>query len=93
VQRTDETPETQHSTVVSKLRRGCPVGIGEADWQQAITDAELFMERWAEQAHAFGWTIRELFGLAPLPERSSPAFRRLSRYDLTGLIWLRAPSR
>ena len=29
-----------------------------------------------------------LFGLAPVPENPRPSFRRLARYDLTGLIWL-----
>jgi hypothetical protein len=34
------------------------------------------------------WTAREPFGLHPVPERPAPTFRRLSRYDSTGLIWL-----
>jgi hypothetical protein len=35
-----------------------------------------------------GWTARELFGLHPVPERPAPTFRRLLRYDTTGMIWL-----
>jgi hypothetical protein len=48
----------------------------------------MFMSVWGEQAAALAWTARDLFGLAPVPAQPSPSFRRLSRYDLTGLIWL-----
>jgi hypothetical protein len=44
--------------------------------------------RWAEQAEALGWTARDLFGLTPAPDKAAANYRRLSRYDLTGLIWL-----
>ena len=37
---------------------------------------------------AFGWTARELFGLHPVRERPAATYRRLSRYDETGLVWL-----
>jgi hypothetical protein len=57
-------------------------------WQQAVGDAETFLTVWGAQAHALGWTARELFGLHPIPERPSPTFQRLARYDSTGLIWL-----
>jgi hypothetical protein len=43
---------------------------------------------WGAQAGTVGWTARELFGLHPVTERPAPTFRRLSRYDSTGLIWL-----
>jgi hypothetical protein len=56
--------------------------------KQAVRDAETFLVKWGEQAHALGWTARELFGLHPVPGRPAPTFRRLSRYDSTGLIWL-----
>jgi hypothetical protein len=29
-----------------------------------------------------------VFGLAPVPEKPRGNYRRLSRYDLTGLVWL-----
>jgi hypothetical protein len=29
-----------------------------------------------------------LFGLAPVPDNPHPSYRRLSRYDATGLVWL-----
>ena len=44
--------------------------------------------RWGEQAEALGWTARDLFGLHRPPEKPHPSYRRLSRYDETGLIWL-----
>ena len=40
------------------------------------------------RARTLGWTARELFGLHALPARPHPNYRRLSRYDETGLIWL-----
>src|SRR5689334_13214251 len=43
---------------------------------------------WGERAEAFGWTNRDLFGLAAVPEKPAASYRRLSRYDMTGLIWL-----
>ena len=33
-------------------------------------------------------TRGELFGLHPVPKQPAPTFRRLSRYDTMGLIWL-----
>src|SRR5262249_41844336 len=50
--------------------------------------AVRFLARWGEQAEAFGWTSRDLFGLPTVPEHAKPRFNRLSRYDETGLIWL-----
>jgi hypothetical protein len=38
--------------------------------------------------HTLGWTTRELFGLHPVPEHPAANYKRLSRYDATGLIWL-----
>jgi hypothetical protein len=43
---------------------------------------------WGEQAVALGWTPRDLFGLHKPPDQPHPSYRRLSRYDETGLIWL-----
>jgi hypothetical protein len=70
------------------LRSKYPELVETDRWQQAVLDAETFLATWGEQAHALGWTARELFGLHPIPERPAPNFRRLSRYDSTGLIWL-----
>jgi hypothetical protein len=57
-------------------------------WQQAIRDAEYFLAKWGQPAQALGWTTVELFGLHPVPARPSLSYRRLSRCDCTGLIWL-----
>jgi hypothetical protein len=65
-----------------------PEHIDVADWQQAVEDGRRFLAQWGEQAEALGWTSRDLFGLAPVPDKPAPNYRRLSRYDLTGLIWL-----
>jgi hypothetical protein len=85
-QRRAETP--RYAEVLFALQRRCPVGIDDADWQQAITDFTCFLEKWAEQGDLLGWTAEDLLGLAPVPAQPSPSFQRLSRYDLTGLIWL-----
>jgi hypothetical protein len=57
-------------------------------WQQAVTDGKTFLLRWGDQAHALGWTAKDLFGLLTVPEHAKLSFNRLSRYDETGLIWL-----
>jgi hypothetical protein len=57
-------------------------------WQQAVADGKTFLSRWGDQAHALGWTAKDLFGLVTVPEHAKPSFNRLSRYDETGLIWL-----
>jgi hypothetical protein len=74
--------------VLEELRSGCPALVETDRWDQAIRDANSFLAKWGQQAHALGWTIRELFGLHPVAERPAPTFRRLSRYDSIGLIWL-----
>ena len=57
-------------------------------WQEAVADAVSFVAQWGEQAAALGWTARDLFGLADVPDRPASNYQRLSRYDLTGLVWL-----
>ena len=57
-------------------------------WQQAVQDGRRFLAKWGEQAAALGWTPRDLFGLHKSPDQPHPSYRRLSRYDETGLIWL-----
>src|SRR5260370_42149107 len=41
-----------------------------------------------EQAKARGWTPSPLSGLPTPPDQPHPSYRRLSRYDCTGLVWL-----
>jgi hypothetical protein len=73
---------------LAKLRLGPPELIEPARWQQAMIDAEAFLNIWGAQAQVLGWTEGELFGLHPVPAHPSASYRRLSRYDATGLIWL-----
>ena len=70
------------------LERRCPLHVNPTDWQQAVGDGRKFLASWGEQAEALGWTARDLFGLHPVPSRPAANYRRLSRYDETGLIWL-----
>jgi hypothetical protein len=77
-----------YDRVLAVLHSKCPELIEAARWQQAVRDAEVFIPKWGEQAQTLGWTVEELFGLHPVPQRPAPSFRRLSRYDSTGLIWL-----
>jgi hypothetical protein len=62
--------------------------VAKADWRQALADGEHFLAQWGDRAELLGWTPRDLFGLAPVPDKPRPGYRRLSRYDKTGLIWL-----
>jgi hypothetical protein len=70
------------------LESGCPDLVPVASWQAAVEDGRRFLARWGEQAEAFGWTARDLFGLHTSPAKPHPSYTRLSRYDETGLIWL-----
>ena len=45
------------------LERRCPDLVEPERWQQAVGDGRQFLAAWSEQANAFGWTARELFGL------------------------------
>jgi hypothetical protein len=71
-----------------ELQRRCPERIDRVDWQAAVEDGRAFLAKWGEQAEALGWTARDLFGLAPVPDKPASNYRRLSRYDLSGLVWL-----
>ena len=71
-----------------ELEHRCPDYIDAADWQQAIEDGRRFVSQWGEQAEALGWVDAELLGLHEPPGKPAPNYRRLSRYDQTGLIWL-----
>jgi hypothetical protein len=70
------------------LESRCPDHVPVDHWQQAVQDGRRFLVQWGEQAEALGWTAKDLFGLAPVPSSPRPSYRRLSRYDETGLIWL-----
>jgi hypothetical protein len=77
-----------YAVSIAALERRCPDHVGTADWQQATEDGRRFLRRWGQQAATIGWTARDLFGLPHIPEKPSRNYRRLSRYDETGLIWL-----
>jgi hypothetical protein len=62
--------------------------VSVADWQRAVDDGRLFIVQWGERAEALGWTAHDLFGLHDPPEQHGPNYRRLSRYDVIGPIWL-----
>jgi hypothetical protein len=86
--RRETRPLGPHGHLLAALQSKCPELVEPDRWQQAVKDAENFLATWGEQAHALGWTARDLFGLHPVPERPAPSYSRLSRYNETGLIWL-----
>ena len=72
----------------SALEARCPDHVPVERWEQAVEAAKRFLDKWGTQAEALGWTSADLFGLHQPPEQPHPSYRRLSRYDCTGLIWL-----
>ncbi len=77
-----------YSRCLASLRQQCPAFVEEHRWQETVADSIAFLTQWGAQAAALGWTARDLFGLANIPDRPGPNYRRLSRYDQTGLVWL-----
>ena len=75
------------STALAALEYRQPDLVSLEDWQQAVTDGRRFIVQWGAQAEELGWTTEDLFGLHEPPERPATNYRRLSRYDATGLIW------
>jgi hypothetical protein len=69
------------------LERHCPDYVDVADWQRMLEDGRRFLVQWGEAAERLNWTVEDLFGLHDPPENPDPRYRRLSRYDATGLIW------
>jgi len=88
--RTVEPSSAPFAKTLAALERRCPDYVEEERWQRAVEDGRRFLTRWGEKAIALGWTARDLFGLHEPPEKPHPSYRRLSRYDQTGLIWLLA---
>jgi len=82
------TPIPLYRPVFERFESQCPDFVETGRWQQAVEDGRQFLASWGEQAQAFGWTPRELFGLHTPPEQPTANYSRLSRYDETGLIWL-----
>jgi hypothetical protein len=78
----------RYRQAMTALEGGCPYLVPVDRWQQCVADAQRFLARWGDQAEALGWTARDLFGLHRIPDKPHPSYRRLSRYDCTGLVWL-----
>jgi hypothetical protein len=77
-----------YSQALAALRAECPAYVDAAHWRQAIEDGHRFVTQGGKQAEALGWAAADLFGLHTPPETPAPNYRRLARYDQTGLIWL-----
>jgi hypothetical protein len=73
---------------IEHLASHCPDHVQADRWETAVEDGRRFLTQWGAQADTLGWTARDLFGLARVPDQPHPSYRRLSRYDETGLIWL-----
>ena len=91
----DRSPPEAPLVVFGRIGRTCkvleqrrPDHVPIGRWQQAVEDSRRFMARWGKQAEALGWDAKGLFGLHKPPARPHPSYRRLSRYDETGLVWL-----
>jgi hypothetical protein len=76
------------SSALTALEYHQPDFVNVADWQRAVDDGRRFVVQWGEQAAALGWTAEDLFGLHDPPDQPGLTYRRLSRYDVIGLIWL-----
>jgi hypothetical protein len=87
-EQTKANTQRPYERTLAALCERCPDLVEEHRWHEAITDANAFVIQWGVQAAALGWTARDLFGLANIPDRPSPNYQRLSRYDQTGLVWL-----
>jgi hypothetical protein len=81
-------PLGTYSQALAALRAERPAYVDAAEWQQASDDGHRFVTQWGKQAEVLGWAPADLFGLHIPPEKPAPNYRRLSRYDQTGLIWL-----
>ena len=84
----EQTPLHRLCRTFEHLKSRCPGLVPHDWWQQAVQDSRRFLAQWGGQAAALGWTAHDLFGLVQPPARPHPSYRRLSRYDETGLIWL-----
>jgi hypothetical protein len=84
-----ELPQAQrYRKTFAALQMKCPDLVDVARWRECVADGSRFLATWGSQAEALGWTAADLFGLHTPPAAPHPSYRRLSRYDATGLIWL-----
>lgn len=56
----------------------CPGGVSAVQWRRTQMDAAVFLETWAAQASALGWTVWDVFGA----NRTKP----IERVDMAGLV-------
>jgi hypothetical protein len=84
-----EIPATglRYRRTYAHLQLRPPAYIPEDRWRMAIEDGRAFLHRWGEHSQALNWSSADLFSLAPVPAKPHPSYRRLSRYDCTGLVW------
>jgi hypothetical protein len=83
-----KVPPKSLAEAFADLEQRCPAYIDGGRWQQCVEDGRRFLTTWGEQAQSLGWTAEELFSLHQPPATPHPSYRRLSRYDCTGLLWL-----
>src|SRR5262249_51767318 len=84
-----ELPQAQrYRRTFAHLQLAPPALTDVCRWRQCVEDGKRFLAKWGEQAESLGWDSRDLFGLHTPPEQPHPSYRRLSRYDATGLCWL-----
>jgi hypothetical protein len=79
---------SQQRLSLAAIESRCPDHVAADHWQQAVDDGRRFLAQWGEKAEALGWSAGDLFGLHTAPAQPHPSYRRLSRYDETGLVWL-----
>jgi hypothetical protein len=85
-----EIPATglRYRRTFAHLQLKPPALVPEDRWRKCIQDGSKFLAVWGEQAESLAWTSADLFGLHQPPDKPHPSYRRLSRYDCTGLCWL-----
>jgi hypothetical protein len=54
---------TAYASALTALERHCPDKVDELRWRQALDDARQFLDKWAEEAKALGWSDDDLLGL------------------------------
>jgi hypothetical protein len=86
-QNSPQYPESLHH-ILDLLDSRCSDHVEHGRWRKAVRDGHRFLATWGAKVETLGWTARDLFGLHTPPENPHPSYRRLSRYDETGLIWL-----
>jgi hypothetical protein len=88
VAKVTESAPAIYAKALAELESGCPNLVEPERCRAAVEDGRRFLAEWGEQAERLGWTAHDLFGLHEVPANPDARYRRLSRYDCTGLIWL-----